>query len=123
MTSIAAVFFGGGLGACLRWGIVRLCSMTGLESPWAILLVNLIGAFTIGFLLGLSLKELSEQVRLFLFVGLLGGFTTFSTFSADLVTLAERDWGLSLLYLTASVAGGVLILMLGLRLGSIFNHA
>ena len=116
-----AVFFGGGLGACLRFRMVRLAGVLGFESAWAILLVNLIGAFVMGGALGLGLKAFSEQARLFLLVGLLGGFTTFSTLSADVLVLAEKGWGLSLLYLVVSVAGGVLLLILGLRFGTLLR--
>ncbi len=118
MISAVAVFFGGGLGAFLRWGVVRLSSFAGLEAAWAIMLVNLFGAFVMGFLLGLSMKDISQQVQLFLFTGLLGGFTTFSTLSADVIKLAERGWGLSVFYLITSIAGGILLLVIGLRLGT-----
>ncbi len=118
MTSVLAVFFGGGIGACLRWGMVRFSGLIGLEAAWAIMLVNLFGAFVMGFLLGLSLKGIPQQVQLFLFTGVLGGFTTFSTLSADVIKLAERGWGVSLFYLVTSIAGGILLLVMGLRLGA-----
>ena len=121
MGSFIAVFFGGGLGACLRWGMVRLAGGFGLESAWAILLVNLTGAFIMGVALGLGLKALSEQAQLFLFIGLLGGFTTFSTLSADVLNLAEKGLGLSLFYLITSIAGGLLLLVFGLRLGAMLR--
>ena len=118
LPSIIAVFFGGGLGACLRWGAVRLTGAIGLEAAWAIMLVNLLGALVMGLLLGVSLKNLSQQMQLFLFTGVLGGFTTFSTLGADAVKLFERGWGLSLFYLVGSIAGGILLLVMGLRLGA-----
>lgn len=119
MLNVALVFCGGGLGASMRYGILRLAALLGWDQAWAVLLVNLIGSFALGFLLGAlwSKFDLSEEWRLFLMTGVISGFTTFATFSADITRLVERSMSISLLYLVVSVSGGVLLLVIGMKLG------
>jgi CrcB protein len=111
------VALGGALGAWLRFVAGRLVGASTF--PWATLTVNLIGSFAMGLLAGWLARHGShgEAWRLLLGVGLLGGFTTFSAFSLELVLMIERGTlGSAALYAAASVVGGVLGLFAGLAL-------
>jgi fluoride exporter len=80
--------------------------------------VNLIGSFAMGLLASWLARQggSGEGWRLFLGVGVLGGFTTFSAFSLEIVTLAQRGAiGMAALYISASLAGGLVALLLGLK--------
>jgi CrcB protein len=128
LSSIAAIVnvaVGGAFGAALRYQLGR--SMTGWLGPaavsafpWATLAVNTIGSALMGALAGwLALRggESSEQLRLLLGIGLLGGFTTFSAFSLELVLLMERgQLATAALYALLSTALGVCGLFTGLAL-------
>ena len=112
MTKILiTVFLGGGLGSLMRYGVQA--AMHGRISPflfpWATLSVNILGSFLIGMFYVLSARfNLSDEMRLFLTTGLCGGFTTFSTFSHEGMTLIRQgNYGTFLLYVTLSVALGV----------------
>ena len=86
------VFVGGGLGAAARHGINRAgLALLGPGFPWWTLAINVAGSFAIGLLAGLfGAWETGQNMRLFLITGVLGGFTTFSAFSLDALTLWER---------------------------------
>jgi CrcB protein len=108
---------GGALGALARWGVATALPTPAGTWPWATLLVNLTGCLLIGALLAVLLGRFpaSTLVRPFLAVGVLGGYTTFSTFAVDLVRLGEADaWLAGAGYLLASVLGGVVCVVLGL---------
>jgi CrcB protein len=111
---------GGVLGAVGRWAVeVALPAGPG-GWPWATLLVNLTGCLLIGALLAVLLARFpaSPWLRPFLAVGVLGGYTTYSTFAVEAVRLV--DDGRSALaagYVLASVLGGVLAVVVGLLLG------
>lgn len=117
------VAVGGAFGAALRYQMGR--SMTGWLGPmamgvfpWATLAVNALGSLLMGFLAGwLTFRTTgnSEQLRLLLGVGLLGGFTTFSAFSLEMVLLIERgQFQFAALYAFLSVALGITGLFAGL---------
>lgn len=119
------VAIGGAFGAALRYQLGR--AMTGwlgpiamTTFPWATLAANAIGSLTMGFLAGwLAIRGQGEgeQLRLLLGVGLLGGFTTFSAFSLEMVLLIERgQLAIAALYAFLSVALGITGLMAGLML-------
>ncbi|MFA5418330.1 MAG: fluoride efflux transporter CrcB [Bacteroidales bacterium] len=89
---VIAVAVGGGAGAVLRY-LTYLYFDKGHDHyfPWATLAVNLIGSFLIGFLWGWFDKMyVSPGIRLFIFVGLLGSFTTFSTFAFDIFNMGKN---------------------------------
>lgn len=114
------VFLGAGLGGALRHGVNLLGARApGAMFPWATMTVNVLGSL----LMGLIVAWLAWRnpwplaVRLFLTTGVLGGFTTFSAFSLEVVLLFERGqmW-LALLYALASVLLSVLALAAGMAL-------
>lgn len=113
------VFFGGGLGAIARHGINRAgLSWLGPGFPWWTFGVNVTGCFLIGLLAGLfGALETGHNARLFLITGFLGGFTTFSAFSLDALTLWERGAPLQAgLYILGSVILSLLAATVGLLL-------
>ncbi|WP_245293881.1 fluoride efflux transporter CrcB [Methylobrevis pamukkalensis] len=90
---IALVAAGGALGSVLRYAFgIAATRLLGPNLPFGTFGVNVIGSFVMGVFIGLWALKFSgtEAVRLFVAVGLLGGFTTFSSFSLDAVTLYER---------------------------------
>lgn len=101
------IFLGGGLGAVLRHGVNRLTfAIWSAGFPAGTMVVNIIGSLLMGIFIGLFAAHpgITPSARLFLTTGLLGGFTTFSAFSLDALTLYERGQiGLALGYVAASV--------------------
>ena len=108
---------GGALGALARWGVATAFPHEPGGWPWATLLVNLTGCLLIGVLLAVLLSRFpaSTWARPFLAVGVLGGYTTFSTFAVDIVQAGEAGaWLTAVGYLLASVLGGVACVVVGL---------
>lgn len=106
MNHFLIVFLGGGIGAALRHAVNRLAFQLWPAFPAGTMIVNLVGSLAMGLLIGLfaAMEPVSNTMRLFLATGILGGFTTFSAFSLDALTLWERgEIGLALLYVAASV--------------------
>ncbi len=118
------VFLGGGLGAALRHGVnVGAARAFGISFPWGTLTVNVTGSFVMGLLAGyFAFKgDASQNWRLFVATGILGGYTTFSAFSLDAVLLWERnEFGLALAYVLASVVLSIMGLFAGLWLARQF---
>jgi CrcB protein len=114
------VFIGAGIGGVLRHGVnVGATRLFGFGFPYGTLIVNLVGSFVMGLFAGYFAFRpgISQHVRLLLTTGLLGGFTTFSTFSLDTALLIERHaLGLAVGYVVGSVAAGISALFLGLAL-------
>jgi CrcB protein len=111
------VFVGGGLGAMARHGINRAgLALLGPGFPWWTLAVNVAGSFLIGLLASLfGALETGHNARLFLITGFLGGFTTFSAFSLDALTLWERGAPLQTgFYVLSSVILSLLAAAIGL---------
>ena len=116
------VALGGGAGAVLRYQTGR--TLTGLlgpatvaSFPWATLVVNVVGSLAMGLLAGWLARHgaASETWRLLIGVGLLGGFTTFSAFSLEMMLLIERGQpGTAFVYAAISVLAGVTALYVGL---------
>ncbi|NWG25537.1 MAG: fluoride efflux transporter CrcB [Pseudorhodoplanes sp.] len=114
------VFLGGGLGAALRHGVnVTMPRLVGNGFPYATLFENVTGSFVMGLIVSwFAFKgQGSQEWRLFLTTGILGGYTTFSAFSLDFALLYERDaLGLAALYVLASVGLSLLGIFAGLAL-------
>lgn len=111
---LAAIGLGGALGAALRWALALGLASDGF--PIGTLIANLSGAAALGALM-VVVNELLAPTRLlrpFLGVGVLGGYTTFSTAMLDLHTmLADGRYGVAIGYLAASVLGGLAAVLIG----------
>jgi CrcB protein len=120
MNVMLAVAAGGAVGSLARYLIMsQVGAWWGVNFPWGTLAVNVVGGFVIGALVEIFALVWSPgpEMRAFLTVGVLGGFTTFSAFSLDVVTLMDRGEAmLAALYVAASVVLSVLALVAGLRL-------
>lgn len=107
-----AIFFGGGIGSVLRYGVQMLLheKIVPYNFPWSTFAVNIAGSFMIGLFYSLSARfQLSDEVRLFLTAGLCGGFTTFSTFSNDSLSLLKQgEVMMFAVYVILSVVLGLL---------------
>ncbi len=120
-----AVGAGGAIGAMARHGVSRTAMhLLGPNFPWGTLAANIMGSFAMGlFIVWLAHREpATPALRAFLTVGMLGAFTTFSTFSLDVVTLyRDRTLMIAGAYLLASVILSVGALLGGLALGRQFT--
>jgi CrcB protein len=117
LNSIAAISAGASLGAVLRWVLASRFNPILPNLPLGTLAANLLGGYAIGLVLGwLGLRpDLPLEVRLFLVTGLLGGLTTFSTFSAEVVAqLATGRMGWALTIAVTHLVGSLLLTALGL---------
>ena len=119
MYHLILVMAGGALGSAARFLVGRATlARFGPNFPYGTLTVNIVGGLAMGVLVGiLARHSASESWRLLLGVGVLGGFTTFSSFSLDVVSLIERgDLVTALGYTLASVVGAIVAVFLGLSL-------
>ncbi len=120
MSEWLAIAAGGALGALARWQCAGLVQrLAGGAFPWGTFAVNFAGSFALGFLFVWLVERTSagEGARLFLTVGFLGAFTTFSTFSVETVRLLEEEaWGLALANAAGQVLVGVAAALVGMRL-------
>lgn len=113
---LAAVLLGGAIGTALRLAIDL--GLPHADFPWPTLLINTVGAFALGMLVGRVWPSASSWLRAGLGPGLLGSFTTFSAVAVSLVSLtAAGSWMLALAYLAATLVLGLGAAWLGLRLG------
>lgn len=120
MNMILAIASGGAIGSVLRYlaGQGTLAAF-GAGFPYGTLLVNVLGSFVMGaFVAGFAhIGNPSQEMRAFLTIGLLGGFTTFSSFSLDVITLYERGEMLPVfVYITASLVLSLAAIFTGMFL-------
>lgn len=117
MNPYLLVGIGGALGAMARYGVGTTLPAPGNGFPAATLLINIAGSVAMGVLVGVLAKttpQFQNEIRLFVAVGLFGGFTTFSSFSLDSIFLIERG---EFVLATAYIVGSVLLAVTGLWLG------
>ena len=117
--NILLVFIGGGLGSVCRYIISDINYFKKFAFPYPTLLINLLGCFLIGLALGWSIKNSNIDSSLFILftVGFCGGFTTFSTFSQESLTLINNNQLSHLFfYLFSSISIGIFSVFLGLKL-------
>jgi CrcB protein len=120
------VALGGAIGSLLRYavGLAALASF-GPAFPWGTLIVNVVGCFVIGLVTNLAMTStwgVSPTVRLFLAVGLCGGFTTFSSFGLEAVQLGRiGQLGASFAYVAASLLVGIAAVWAGILTGRLLT--
>lgn len=120
MLNFILVGAGGAIGSMLRHGVgLLLLRLMGGSFPWGTMTVNLLGSFLIGIIVGVLAftTQWSQDIRLFLVVGILGGFTTFSAFSLDAISLIEKGHiAPACLYIVGTVCFSLLATFAGLWL-------
>ncbi|MGN6682489.1 MAG: fluoride efflux transporter CrcB [Devosia sp.] len=119
MNPYLLVAIGGALGSMARYGTGVLVGKAWSASfPLGTMLINIVGSLAMGLLIGYLVRTTpawQADARLFVAVGVLGGFTTFSSFSLDAVSMLERgELGLALFYVLGSVIIGIAALFAGL---------
>ena len=117
LLAFLAVGLGAALGAWLRWGLGNVLNAVFPTLPMGTLAANLIGGYVIGLAVAFFGQHpgLSPEARLFLITGFLGGLTTFSTFSAEAVSLLTRGevfW--ALVHMGSHLGGSLLLTWLGM---------
>ena len=113
----------GAAGSVLRYSLYLITPrFFYLNFPVSTVLVNLLGSFFIGVCISLFDKSIiTENIRIYIAIGLLGGFTTFSTFSMDLFNLLNKSLYIEMIsYLVLSIFGGVLLFFAGYKIVSFF---
>lgn len=120
MPAYLIVMLGGAIGAAFRFHLSRVAlAQLGSAFPWGTFIANLLGGLLMGILAGVLVDEGAngEPLRLFLGVGVLGGFTTFSAFSLEAFHMLQRgDAAMAASYAVSSVAGSVLLVIAGFYL-------
>ena len=118
--NLLIVGLGGATGSILRYAVQKIFTVhSGATFPTGTLLVNIAGCFFIGVLWGIAARSLSwnEEMKLLLMTGFCGGFTTFSAFTLEGIgLLKESKTTLFIIYVTASVVGGLLATLIGIRI-------
>lgn len=112
------VFLGGGLGSVARWSIARRFTTQEGSFPLGTFTANIIACLILGLLMGYHLKyPMAHQHKLLLMIGFCGGFSTFSTFSAEIMHLLKEGNALmALAYVGASLIAGLVAVYIGLKL-------
>ena len=116
--NVLVITLGAGAGACLRWVLSMLLNSIFPAIPLGTVAANFLGGFGIGLSLGVfnSLPGLAPEWRLFIITGFLGGLTTFSSFSAEVVTmLVDGRLGLALLTGCLHLVGSLALTWVGIR--------
>lgn len=119
--NLLLIALGGAFGSVTRFLMINgIGRWLGSAFPYGTLLVNVLGSFLMGLLVGVLARLMppqAEDLRLLLGIGVLGGFTTFSAFSLDVVTLIQRGEMLTaMVYVAVSVIFSIVALFLGIAL-------
>jgi len=126
MQGILLIAAGGAIGAVLRFLVSEIAvKYAGTSFPWGTIAVNLIGCFIIGIMWGVfNALDLGNNARMFIFVGILGAFTTFSTFAVENVTLFKAgEMHLLAINVLISNIVGIFLVFAGVYLSTlIFNR-
>tara|TARA_Y100001970_G_scaffold150231_1_gene184243 strand:+ start:300 stop:668 length:369 start_codon:yes stop_codon:yes gene_type:complete len=116
LNKLFLVFIGGGIGSILRYGTNSILNFYVI-GPLGTLFVNVLGSFMFGILVTIG-EGRSDYFNLFLLTGLLGGFTTFSQFSYDVVTLQNNGTLYSIIYILSSVLLSISMALLGIYIAN-----
>ncbi len=117
MWNVLYVALGGAFGSVMRYGLGLMVAHLKWSFPLATLLCNVLGSLLLGFVAAMVVKGLPDGWRLFITVGLCGGFTTFSTFSMDAVRMMqEGSWSMLVVYMFVTLMAGFGALYIGLKL-------
>ena len=117
--NILLIFIGGGLGSVCRYLISEIIFFKKFDFPYPTLVTNLLGCFLIGLALGWSIKnsELNSSFLILFSVGFCGGFTTFSSFSQESLTLINNNQFFYFFsYLILSISIGIIFVFGGLKI-------
>lgn len=122
MNTIILIFIGAGLGGVLRYGVSSgVYHLVNKNFPYGTLVVNISGSFLMGFLFILTLERfqnIAPQLRAFLLIGFLGGYTTFSSFSIETINLIENaNWFPAILNILLSTILCLIAAWVGVILG------
>ncbi|MFC9709105.1 fluoride efflux transporter CrcB [Paenibacillus sp. NPDC056933] len=119
MKELVYVGIGGIMGTLCRYGIQLWMPSANEGFPWAVLLINAIGSLFLGWFFTIAVPgKITPQLRLAMGTGFTGAFTTFSTFTLDMVRLSEGGmWGTAISYLVVSLLAGLLLCALGIKAG------
>jgi fluoride exporter len=125
MFNFFLVFLGGGIGSIIRYSIALLLARSSAATtfPFATLIANTLACFVMGTVLGLlATGQISESRKLLLLTGFCGGFSTFSTFTAESIALAESgSWWVAAFNIVGNLLLCAVALLLGLRLGAMLE--
>ena len=119
--NLILVFLGGGFGSVLRYIVGKYLNSSENGIPYGTFLANILGSLLIGLILGFAAKNnaLSQNHTLLLATGFCGGFTTFSTFAYEVLSLIKNGNTLhAIAYVALSSVAGVCLVWLGLKLSS-----
>jgi len=126
MKQLLFIGLGGFIGSILRYLVSKLnLSVHFLSIPVGTLTVNIVGSLVIGFIAGIAMKSeiISPDLRLFLMVGICGGFTTFSSFSLENMMLMQNgQYFTALIYTLSSVFFSMLAVYMGYMISNILQH-
>ena len=115
---------GGAAGSMARYWVWKVVAPRSAGFPWATMAVNLTGSFLLGLLAGVLAGRLDPVVRFAVFFGVLGGYTTFSTFTVDTVELARiGEWAPAISNVVGSVVLGLGAAWIGVIVGEALNSA
>ena len=120
LSEVVVIFIGGGLGAVLRYLVTRVSHYLCGYAHLGTFVVNIVGCFLIGYVFGIMLDRVSfsNELKLFITVGFLGGLTTFSTFNNEtFCLLKDGKYALGLGYMLLSCLFGLAFTLLGYHLG------
>jgi CrcB protein len=115
--SVLAISLGASLGALLRWGLGLRLNGVFPAVPFGTLAANLVGGYIVGVAMAYfaTVPDLAPEWRLFIITGFCGGLTTFSTFSAEVVSLLQQEqWTWALTTIGAHLGGSLLMTLLGI---------
>ena len=119
MRAFLLVGGGGAIGSMARYWVWTLVAPRSAGFPWATMVVNLSGSLVLGLLAGVLADRLDDAIRYAVFFGLLGGYTTFSTFSVDTVELMRvgETFPAAMTNIVIAVLGGIAAAWLGILIG------